>query len=197
MSRLSTMNRAGAGAGLCGLLMLLGACTSPAPERFNPATQARIRVYHGASAELTIHHGCGQTQTIHAAAGDLSFLTPNKTLGMPRPASMFSHSFHEYALPAGKPVTVRMVYQWQASAGLPNSPTRWLRCGPLQSTFIPQPGQDYETFLRGPAWFSTTCQGLEIRRLVTHADGRVDVDIDDVLLAATTKLTDCPTPTTP
>jgi hypothetical protein len=165
------------------LPVLLGACASPAPERFDPASQARLRVYHGASAHLIIHHGCGKTESIHAAAGGFSYLARNKTLGMPRPPSMPSFSFHEYALPAGKPVTVSMFWQMQDASGV------WRRCGPSELIFTPKVGQDYETFMLVDSW-SSTCKHVEVRRLVRAADGRIE--FDDVPLVASTRRPLCP-----
>lgn len=157
------------------LPVLLGACASPAPERVDLASQARLRVYHGSSAHLIIHHGCGKTETIYAAAGGFSYLARNKTLGMPRPPSMPSFSFHEYALPAGTPVTVSMLWQLQDASGV------WRRCGPSALTFTPEAGQDYETFMLVDSW-SSTCHDVEVRRLVREADGRIE--FDDVTLMA-------------
>lgn len=156
-----------AGAALGAAIALLSACAAPSGSGYDPATQARIRVYHGASAYLIIDDGCGRKESIHAAAGGFSYLTPNKTLGMPRPSSMPSYSFHEYAVPEGKTVTVSMLWQMQDASGI------WRRCGPQQLSFTPRAGQDYETFMRIESW---GCQGLELRRLVPQTDGRIDFD---------------------
>lgn len=164
------------------LPMLLGACASPAPERVDLASQARLRVYHGSSAHLIIHHGYGKTETIYAAAGGFSYLTRNKTLGMPRPPSMPSFSFHEYALPADKPVTVCMFWQMQDASGV------WRRCGPSASTFAPKAGHDYETFMLVDSW-SSTCHEVEVRRLVREADGRIA--FDDVPLMVFRERAEC------
>ncbi|MFN8999261.1 MAG: hypothetical protein ACK5YQ_12510 [Betaproteobacteria bacterium] len=161
------------------LLALLGACASPPPGRFDPATQARLRVYPSIPAQVIIHHGCGQRQTLRGVASDFSvrsFLTPDKT-------------FSEYTLPAGKPATVRIDYWWPTPAALPDTPTRWNRCGPLQATFMPQAGQDYEARLHSPGWFSTPCQGLELRRLVPQGEGRLGTE--DVPLMVFSERADC------
>lgn len=149
---------------LAASVALLGACTTPAGNGYDPATQARIRVYHGSAAYLVIDDGCGRRESIHAAAGGFSYFVPNKTLGMPRPADMPSFSFHEYALPAGRLVTVSMYWQMQDASGI------WRRCGPQQVSFRPYAGYDYEAFMPVEAG---VCQALNLRKLVRDSQGRL------------------------
>lgn len=144
---------------------LLSACahTEEMVPPFDPAEQARIRVFHGLSAYLYLGNICDGNihPVIHAAAGGFSFLTPNRTIGMP-PSGDTPRSYHEYVVPAGQPVTVKMFWQAQNAAGA------WTSCGPIHMMFTPEAGQDYETFMsfRGGA-----CQGVEVRQFTRGTDG--------------------------
>ncbi len=147
---------------------LLSACASSeqAPAPYEPAREARIRVFHGPSVYIYLGNVCdgGRLPVIHAAAGGFSYAVRNRRIGMPV-AEDTPWSFHEYAIPAGKKsVTVRLHWQAQNASG------RWEGCGPIHMMFTPEAGQDYETFMkfRGGA-----CQGAEIRKLVKGPDGIV------------------------
>lgn len=146
---------------------LLSACASSeqAPATFDPEREARIRVFHGPSVYIYLGDVCDGSgpPVIHAAAGGFSFAVRNRRIGMPV-ADDTPWSFNEYAIPAGRSVTVRLHWQAQNASG------RWDSCGPTHLRFIPEAGQDYETFMtfRGGA-----CVGAEVRKLVKGPDGTI------------------------
>lgn len=147
--------------------LLLGcATTEQTPPAFDPERQARIRVFHGPSAYLYLGNVCDGNRhpVIHAAAGGYSYLVPNRTIGMPV-ADDTPRSYHEYAVPAGEPLTVKMYWQAQNHNGA------WTHCGPFHVIFTPEAGHDYEAFM---SFRGSMCQGLEVRKLVVGADGNVD-----------------------
>lgn len=147
--------------------LLLGcANTEQTSPTFDPERQARIRVFHGPSAYLYLGNVCdGHSHpVIHAAAGGYSYLVPNRTVGMPV-ADDTPRSYHEYAIPAGEPLTVKMYWQAQNHSGA------WTHCGPIHVMFIPEAGHDYEAFMR---FRGGVCQGLELRKLVVDAEGNID-----------------------
>jgi hypothetical protein len=145
---------------------LLGGCvhTEQASLLSDPAQQARIRVFHGPSVYLYLGDVCGGNARlfIHAAAGGFSFFSKNKKIGIP-PTEDMPWSYHEYAIPADQPVTVRMYWQSQKADGM------WESCGPFYSTFTPKAGHDYDTFLKlHGGW----CDGIELRELIAGADSQ-------------------------
>lgn len=147
--------------------LLLGcANTGQTPPTFNPENQARIRVFHGPSAYLYLGNVCDGNvhPVIHAAAGGYSYLVRNRTIGMPV-ADDTPRSYHEYAVPAGEPLTVKMYWQAQNHSG------GWTRCGPIHVMFIPEAGHDYEAFMK---FRGGMCQGVEIRKLVVDTDGNIE-----------------------
>ena len=152
------------------LLFLIGALsgcanTEPTPLTFGSEQQARIRVFHGTSAYLYLGDVCdGKSHpVIHAAAGGFSYLVRNKTIGMPATDDM-PFSYHEYAIPAGEPVTVRMYWQAQNASGT------WEHCGPIHMMFTPEAGHDYDTFMK---FRGGVCQGVEVRKFMVGADGKI------------------------
>lgn len=147
---------------------LLSACASsqPAPASYDPEREARIRVFHGPSVYIYLGNACdGRSHpVIHAAAGGFSYAIRNRRIGMPV-AEDTPWSFNEYTVPAGEPLTVKMYWQAQNHGGV------WTHCGPIHVTFIPDAGHDYEAFMK---FRGSLCQGVEIRKLVVDADGRVE-----------------------
>lgn len=150
---------------LCFVAVLQGCATSSGvQEAFDPAIQARIRVFHGTAAYLYLgdvrdNHA---HQVIHAANGGFSYLVPNKRIGMPATDDM-PFSYNEYIVPANKSLTVKMY--WQAQ----NASRTWEHCGPLYTTFTPQSGQDYDTFMK---FDHGVCQGVKVRQLVSDGKGK-------------------------
>ncbi|RBA24167.1 hypothetical protein EV677_2243 [Herminiimonas fonticola] len=146
-------------------MTLAGCATSSSVQtEFDPATQARIRVFHGTAAYLYLGDVCdGNTHpVIHAAAGGFSYFERNKKIGVPATDDM-PFSYHEYAIPANEPLTVKMYWQAQNASGT------WERCGPLYTTFTPNAGQNYDTFMQ---FHRGVCQGVKVRKLVMHADDK-------------------------
>ena len=162
--------RAGARLGhwlkLLGMVGLLAACASTPDPEPRTAHQARLRVYHGPSVWVYFGDRCDgkDPPVIRAGEGGFSFLVPNKRIGMPQTEDRPSFSFHEYAIPAAQPVTIRTYWQAQLAGGA------WERCGPLWTTFEPEPNQDYEVSLK---FVSGMCQGVELRKLRVSAEARV------------------------
>lgn len=153
------------------LMLILGgtlsSCASmeQTPPTFSSERQARIRVFHGTSAYLYLGDVCDGNShpAIHAAAGGFSYLVRNKTIGMPATDDM-PFSYHEYAIPAGEPVTVKMYWQAQNASGT------WEHCGPIHMMFTPEAGHDYDTFMK---FRGGVCQGVEVRKFMVGADGKI------------------------
>jgi len=126
---------------------------------------ARIRVFHGTAVDLYFGDVCngGKLRSIHAASGGFSYLVPNKTIGMPTTDDL-PFSYHEYFIPAGKPLTVRMFWQTQNATGM------WEHCGPIHVMFTPEAGQDYDTFME---FKQGVCQGVALRRFIMGQNGKV------------------------
>lgn len=148
------------------LVTILQGCTtsSSVQTTFDPTRQARIRVFHGTAAYLYLGNICdGNTHpVIHAAAGGFSYFERNKKIGMPATDDM-PFSYHEYAIPANEPLTVKMYWQSQNANGI------WEHCGPLYTTFTPDAGQDYDTFM---PFYRGVCQGVKVRKFVPNESGR-------------------------
>lgn len=149
------------------LVGLLSACASREQARvpFDPEREARIRVFHGPSVYIYMGDVCDGSAppVIHAASGGFSYGVRNIRLGMPV-ADDTPWSFHEYVIPAGRSVTVRLHWQAQNAGG------RWESCGPTHLRFIPEAGQDYETFMK---FRGGTCVGGEVRKLVKGPGGTI------------------------
>ena len=127
---------------LSGILLSVALSSCAAPEYTPAATDmARIRVFHGTSVYLYLDGHCSKdsNQRIHAAAGGHSYFVPNKRIGMPPTADM-PFSYHEYAIPADRPVGISMYW----AADDKKTGTRF-RCGPVMRYFSPKAGHDYDT----------------------------------------------------
>lgn len=151
----------------CWVFMLIGCASVPAAAPvYDPATQARLRVFLGDSTDIIFGDVCapGPHEKVKLSAGGLSYLGPNKVLGMPQIDDMPSSRFHEYVLPAGTPVTIKHFWQQQALSGI------WQSCGPFYLTVHPVAGADYETFMR---FDRGACMGAELRRLRPAGDGKL------------------------
>lgn len=147
--------------------MLASCASTPSePVSYDPATQARIRVFHAGRSYITLGHVCepGKKESIHAAAGGYSFMVPNKVIGIPRTDDMRSFSYHEYVIPAGQTVTVEHYWSDPTSYGPGRS------CGPYYYAFEPLAGTDYDTSILFKGGF---CMGIEVRRLVPTDDGKI------------------------
>lgn len=146
---------------------LSGCATRPGPT-ITSAHQARIRVFHGVGSYIYFGDVCdGKSHpVIHAAAGGFSYFVPNKKIGMPQTKDMPSFSYHEYAIPAEQPVTIKMYWQAQKAN------KQWDSCGPNYVTFTPKSGQDYDTFMK---FSGGMCEGVDVREFASAPDktGRV------------------------
>src|SRR5262249_5209735 len=92
-------------------LAVLSGCASSsrqAAATYHPETEARVRVYWGATTEFFFNTNCVPTRNakrITVSRPGLSSVT-NKTVGMPVPPDAYRY-FHEYIVPAEQPLTVR------------------------------------------------------------------------------------------
>lgn len=153
---------------LMAISALIGCATKSEPA-VNTPHQARIRVFHGTGAYIYFGDVCdGKSHpVIHAAAGGFSYFVPNKRIGMPQTDDMPSFSYHEYAIPAEQPVTVKMYWQMQKANGI------WDSCGPIYTTFTPEINQDYDVFMK---FVSGMCQGVELRKFTVATDGKISTN---------------------
>jgi hypothetical protein len=150
--------------------MLFGCASSPEPTP-QSSSQARIRVFHGASAQIYFGDVCDDQPhpVIQAAAGGFSYLVPNKRIGMPQTDDMPTFSYHEYAIPAEQPVTVRMYWQAQVNGV-------WESCGPIYKIFWPEINQDYDVSIKFGR--SGMCEGIEIRKFTVATDGKISTNLE-------------------
>ncbi len=140
------------------------------PE-FDPNQHARIRVFHGTKVDIYFGDVChgSASGVIHASEGGYSYLSRSRRVGMPRTEPMLSPFFHEYVIPAGELVTIRTYWRTQ----FPNN--TWQSCGPIFMLFTPEPGRDYETYMKFDTGFfkSGACQGVEVRKFVPDVGGKI------------------------
>jgi hypothetical protein len=128
---------------------ILSGCASPGSQTaapYHPETEARVRVYWGATVEFFFNTSCVPKHDPHrltVSRPGLSSLT-NKTVGMPVPADA-SPYFHEYIVPADQPLTVRAV----VVAEVMLNGKRYRETFPREaSTLVPQHGHDYEIIVQ-------------------------------------------------
>lgn len=140
------------------------------PE-FDASKHARIRVFHGTKVDIYFGDVChgGASGVIHASEGGYSYFSLSRRVGMPRTDPMLSPFYHEYVIPAGGRVTIRTYWRVQ----FPNN--TWQSCGPIFMLFTPEPGQDYETYMKFDTGFfkSGACQGVEVRKFAPDTDGKI------------------------
>ena len=150
-------------------LTLLGGCSST-PELVHYEHPAKIRVMHGTAAYLypgSTCYGAANQEMIHAAVGGFSMLVPNKKIGMPVTEDI-PWTYHEYAIPGGKPLTVKMYWSTQSN-GLMQS------CGPVGATFTPEIGKNYDTamiFSKGRCW-------IQLRELIEESPGKASAIVKE------------------
>lgn len=159
-------------AGLLFSVTVLGCASADykSPE-FDASKHARIRVFLGTKVDIYFGDVCrgGASGVIHASEGGYSYLARSRRVGMPRTEPMLSSFYHEYVIPAARPVTIRIYWQVQ----FPNN--TWQSCGPIYTLFTPEPGQDYETYMKFDTGFfkSGACQGVEVRKFVPDGGGKI------------------------
>ncbi|KWD11438.1 hypothetical protein WM34_15375 [Burkholderia ubonensis] len=136
-----------------GMLALAGcAAQGGTPGAYDAAKDARIRAYWGPVVYFHFNRACrppesvltGYPDTIVATKPGLSALV-NKTVGMPVPDDAAKY-FHEYVVPAGKPVTITSESNYQ---DFRNGKVVRVTEAPVSGTFVPAAGHDYE--VRGSA----------------------------------------------
>ncbi len=155
------------------MLALAGCATQGGTHAtYDPAKDARIRAYWGPVVYFHFNRGCrppesllaGYPDTIVATKPGLSALV-NKTVGMPVPDDAAKY-FHEYVVPAGKPITITSRANYQDLRG--GKPVR-VSDPPVSGTFVPTAGHDYEVW--GSA--GSAYDRLTLRELHVDAGGRV------------------------
>ncbi|MFC0400139.1 hypothetical protein [Paraburkholderia rhizosphaerae] len=128
---------------------ILSGCASSSRQTaaiYHPETEARVRVYWGATTEFFFNTNCipkRNAKRITVSQPGLSSLT-NKTVGMPVPPDAYRY-FHEYIVPAEQPLTVRARIVSVTEMG------NWEYVKKFQqeaSTFVPQHGHDYEIVVK-------------------------------------------------
>lgn len=171
--------------------LLQGCSTQSLQTDYNPATDARIRVfslpnntwlYSGKNCFATddpdriIAHSGGRD---FGLVNSLSVLASNRRIGMPQTKDM-PFTYHEFIVPAGKPLIIASSINTQTEARIKKeSPTiTSTRCGPIGVTFVPQPGQDYDTA------FELKGYGCEIRVRRLIPDSRETADTEKVPFAS-------------
>ena len=123
---------------------------------------ARIRVFR--EAVVTLYpgeycYGSNSPQAIRASDGTPWMFSFNTKIGMPLTDDTPS-AYNEYFIRAGMPMTVML--QWQAEKNGVNA-----SCGPIGSTFYPQPGRNYDVTLV----YTGSCF-VRIRELYETTPGR-------------------------
>lgn len=121
------------------LAAVLSSCaTQQAPYVPAAPDSARIRVFHGPDTHIYFDSQCTDDPDKHiwATAGGFAFIVPNKRIGMPATEDMH-FSFHEYAIPAGRVVSVVMY----------GSKSSLVACRRQEREFIPEAGHDYDATL--------------------------------------------------
>lgn len=130
--------------------LILAGCAS-GPVKIDATKEARIRV--GLQGKIDFHpnktcYATDQMDAVNVALGGFSMIGPKLRIGMPKSEDM-PRSYHEYVIQAGQPLTIEMVYaQPHAHTTYQAGTYNVSKCGPIGATFTPQPGRDYDTFLR-------------------------------------------------
>jgi len=131
------------------LLMGCALRGTSANSTYDPATDARIRVYFGVSTHFyfntecepkhgSIGHGGGSTEVAKPRVLHLA----NTTIGMPLPQDAYKY-YDEYVIKANQPLTITLDSGgWSQNNGFVVTETRRHAAG----TFAPQAGVDYEAF---------------------------------------------------
>lgn len=123
---------------------------------------AKVRVYQEADISLypgEYCYGSNNPDAIHAARSNAGFFSFKKRENMPETGDI-AGSYNEYVIPAGKPISV--VLKWEAEKeGVKVS------CGPVGSTFYPQPGKYYDVSMA----YAGSCFVL-IRELLETSPGK-------------------------
>lgn len=149
-------------------LALLGGCTSTPPQVVDADHSAKIRVFHGTAVYMYPGQTCygeKNQETIHAAAGGFSMLVANKKVGMPTTDDI-PWSYHEYVIPAGKPLTLEMTWATEGG-GVRQS------CGPVGATFTPEVGKYYDTSML----FAKGGCSIQLRELIETSPGKASTQI--------------------
>lgn len=125
---------------------------------------AMIRVFKEAAIDLypgEYCYGSDSSTAIHASDGEYSIFSFNKREGMPLTEDTPS-DYNEYVVEAGKPLAIRLQREADKN-GMRAS------CGPIGSTFFPQPGKYYDVTMG----YAGGCF-VRIRELYESMPGRTD-----------------------
>ncbi|WP_080436363.1 hypothetical protein [Burkholderia ubonensis] len=149
------------------LCVLFAGCASHNTQSiaYDPANDARIRVYFGVTTKLFFNSACetkarplrfGYSGTWVSKPRLLNLA--NTTIGMPVPEDAYRY-YDEYVIKAGQPLTVSIHRLTGIYTNIPEHDA---------GTFIPQVGKDYEVFASNSTGFFR----LNVRRVILE-DNRV------------------------
>ncbi|WP_081085038.1 hypothetical protein [Burkholderia territorii] len=151
-------------AGLC--VLFVGCASRPAQHvTYDPANDARIRVYFGVTTKFFFDSSCEtKVRPLHFGYSGTWVSKPrllnlaNTTIGMPVPEDAYRY-YDEYVIKAGHPLTVSIHRLTGIYANIPEHDA---------GTFTPEAGKDYEVF----ASSATGLFRLNVRTVILE-DNRV------------------------
>ncbi|MEN8513235.1 hypothetical protein [Burkholderia sp. RS02] len=147
---------------------LLAGCASQNTHSaaYDPATDARIRVYFGASTRFFFNTACEPKKGVLGfGGGGMAVAKPrtlhlaNTTIGMPVPVDAYRY-YDEYVIKANEPLTISVEYGGDSLPDFNGFVFR-SRFQHIARTFVPLAGKDYEAFASNA---SNSLQ-LNVRRL--------------------------------
>ncbi|KUY83336.1 hypothetical protein [Burkholderia sp. RF4-BP95] len=154
-----------------GLCVLFAGCASHSAQSvaYDPANDARIRVYFGTDTHFYFNTSCEpKKHAFDFASRGTAVAKPrllnlaNTTIGMPVPEDAYRY-YDEYVVKANEPLTITLdTGGTSQTGGVVFSTPREHAAG----TFVPQAGKDYEAFAIHPSGYLR----LEIRRLIVEDD---------------------------
>ena len=153
---------------LCGRLLLpvissiiCAACAPPVgvlpPDSYNPASDARIRVYSVPDHYIWLFPDQTCAQVVSANYRGKKFLGVSTGvdqllrtvhIGMPEPDNEHDARYNEFVVKAGEPLTLMAKYIELVVADplMPYVINGGKPCGPRVATLLPKAGHDYEAF---------------------------------------------------
>jgi len=122
---------------------LLAACAHQKTQpdvQFDPATDARVRVYFGVATKFFFNTTCYPKHGGKAVTKPRVFNLANTTIGMPVPADAERY-YDEYVVKGGQPLTTSFSVGGRQEVGAVVLSTAY---DSRAWTFVPQAGADYE-----------------------------------------------------
>ncbi|MPV67672.1 hypothetical protein [Burkholderia sp. BE17] len=154
-----------------GLCVLFAGCASHKVQSvaYDPASDARIRVYFGTDTHFYFNTECEPKKHAFSFANRGMWVArprmlnlANTTIGMPVPEDAYRY-YDEYVIKANEPLTITLdTGGTSQTGGVVFSTPREHAAG----TFVPQAGKDYEAFaVRRSGYFR-----LNVRRLIVDGE---------------------------